>query len=78
MVKYLFLSFFLIVGFSTCNKSVLSLCYMIFFYCTLILYSLIPKRKVYYIMKGIMLTLIIFLLFQILILNISNVYSILA
>ena len=76
MIKYLFLSFFIIVGFSTCNKSVLSLCYLIFFYCTLILYSLIPKRKVYYIIKGIMLTLIIFLLFQILILNISNVYSI--
>ena len=76
MVKYLFLSFFVIVGFVLFNKSILSLCYILFFYFTLIMYSLISKNKVFYIIKGTMLALIICLLFQILLLNISNVHSI--
>ena len=76
VVKYIFLSFFILLGFATFNKSILTFCFVLTYYVILILYSLISKRRVYLITIGAFASIIIFIILHILVLNISNINSI--
>ena len=72
--KYIFISFFVITGFATFNKSFLTLFYIVLFYLVLFLFSLISKKTIYFIFKGLLFCLILCILLHLLVINISNIY----
>ena len=76
LVLYIFLSFFIIAGFATFNKSILTFCYIIPFYIVLITFSLSSQNKAYFIFQAILYCILFSLFFHLLIINISNIYSI--
>ena len=76
LTKYIFFAFFFIVGFATFNKSILTLIYIILFYLFLFIFSLSSKKRVYLLFKGLFFITIFGLVIHILIINISNIYSI--
>ena len=74
--KYIFISFYIIIGFATFNKSVLTFLYIMPFYFVLIFFSLNSNKNAYFAFQSVLYCIRFFLLFHILILNISNIYSI--
>ena len=75
-IKYIFISFFVIAGFATFNKSFLTLFYIVLFYILLFLFSLVTKKSIYFIFKGLIFCLTFCIIFHLLTINISNIYNI--
>ena len=74
--KYIFISFYIIIGFATFNKSVLTFLYISPFYFALLYFSLNTNKNAYFIFQSVLYCIRFILLLHILILNISNIYSI--
>ena len=74
--KYIFISFYIIIGFATFNKSILTFLYIMPFYFVLIFFSLKTNKSAYFVFQSVLYCIRFSLLFHILILNISNIYSI--
>ena len=74
--NYLFLSFFIIVAFATFNKSILTMVYLVLFYIVLTLLFIVSDEMLYIQFKNIIYIEIIFIACQLVIINISNTYSI--
>ena len=75
-VLYIFISFLFIVGLATFNKSILTFSYILPFYIVLITFSLSNKHGAYYMFQAVLYCIIFCLFFHLLIINISNIYSI--
>ena len=76
MMKYIFISYLLITNFATFNKSLLTMVYIIPLYFILFKYSVTSKKSIYKSYLYILYFIIFCIYIQILITNISNVYSI--
>ena len=76
MIKYIFISFLFISNFATFNKSILTMIYIVSFYIILFKYSITSKKSIYKEYIYLLYFIIFCIYLQILILNISNVYSI--
>lgn len=76
MMKYIFVSFLFITNFATFNKSVLTMIYIVPFYIILFKYSVTSQKSIYKVYSYILYFFIFCIYFQILFINITNVYSI--
>ena len=75
MNKYIFLSFLLIAAFANFNKSFLTMLYLVFFYFLLSILLKSTKEMLYALYKIILYIEIVFISCHLLIINITNVYS---
>ena len=76
MMKYIFISFLLITNFATFNKSILTMIYIVPLYFILFQYSVTSKKSIYKVYLYILYIIIFCIYLHILIINISNIYSI--
>ena len=75
MKKYIFLSFLLIAGFANFNKSFLTMFYLLLFYYLFVTLLKVSEEKLYFFYKVILYLEIIIISCHLLIINISNIYS---
>ena len=75
VLKYLFLSFFIIAAFATFNKSFLTLIYLFLFYVTFSIYLISSEDKMYLMYKIALYIEVILIACQLLLINITNTYS---
>ena len=75
-ILFIFISFLIIAGLATFNKSILTFCYILPFYIVLVTFSLSNKHRAYYMFQAVLYGIIFCLFFHLLIINISNIYSI--
>ena len=76
VIKYLFISFFVITAFATFNKSILTIFYLFLFYIIFFLFLCFSSEMVYILYKSILLIEIIVIVLHLAIINITNIYLI--
>ena len=72
--NYLFISFFIIIGFATFNKSVFTMFYVMLFYILFFIYLLAAEQMTYLVYKTVLFLELFFIICQLLIINITNIY----